>query len=337
MSEKHLYFNICTRITIGEKYQILNKIESISIENSLENLSDIATVVIPRKTIYRHHDKNKVFDTQKELINYINVGDKIKIEAGYDEDYQTEFIGYISELTDSIPVKISCTDEMYKLKKSERLNHTFKNADLKDILRFIAPGYSIETFTACPIGKYIIEKATPFEVLQNLKEKFMIRSYFKDGVLCAGLPINLTGYQSHDFNMSRNVRDSTNLVYDKNDQKQYYVKITAKEIGTSKPITYEIGTKGENNKEININTGLTKEQLKILATDIHKGVVNTKCTGTFDSWAIPRTRAGDSANINNPNFPDKSRNGKFLIESVKIDINDSDGFKRSNKIGFKIS
>lgn len=328
----HLYFNICIRVTIAENI-VFSEVNNISISNSLESLADTAKVVLPRRFMQKGNEKSDISKTN--LIDLINLGDKIKIEAGYDNVYNTEFVGYITGITDDIPIVLECMDEMYKLKKADRINKTFKSADLKDILKAIAPAYKIETFKECGLGKFIIENATPYEVLERLRTDCFVRTYFKDGVLYAGLPINLTGYKTHDFNMNKNVRSYSNLVYERT-QKDYYLKVTSKEVGTSKPIYFEIGKKGDNNKEIKLNVGMTKADLKTFATDFYKGVVNTNCTGSFDSWGIPCTRAGDSANITYPNFPDKKKDGKFLISSVQIDLNGSDGFKRTNTISVKL-
>ncbi|MEG2309768.1 hypothetical protein [Chryseobacterium sp.] len=322
------YYNICIRVTIAEKY-VFQNVESIEINNSLDTLSDTAKITIPRvflQKINQSKSHNRV-----NLISVINLEDKIKIEAGYNEEYNTEFEGYISAIKDDMPVTIECEDEMYKLKKAERIKAHFKNADVKDILRKIAPNYKVETFKEFKIGKFSINNETPYEVLMNLKQN-SIRTYFKDGVLHAGLPINLQGFKVHQFNMNRNVRKGNNLVYEKK-KNDYYLKVTSDEIGTSKPISFEIGKKGNNNKEIQLPAGMSKEDLKTYATDFYNGVVNTKCRGSFDSWGLPRTSAGDTADITTPNFPDSSRNGKYIIESVKISVSASDGFKRTNTLG----
>jgi len=323
------YLNICIRVTIAEKY-IFNNVESIEIENSLEKISDTAKIVFPRKLLQKIDKKKE--PEKVNLIDVIKLEDKIKIECGYDEKYNTEFEGYITEIIDETPVTINCIDEMYKLKKADRIRKTFRTADIKDILKTIAPNYKIETFKTFAIGKFSINNETPYEVLMNLRSSSMIRCYFKDGVLCAGLPINLKGFKVHEFNMNRNVRNSSKLTYEQK-KENYYVKVTSNEIGTSKPISFEIGKKGDNNKEFNLNAGLSMQELKEFATDFYNGVVNTKCKGSFDSWGLPQTKAGDTANIITPNFKDNSRNGKYIIESVKISLNASDGFKRENTLG----
>lgn len=85
------YYNICIRVTIAEKYEFYN-VESITIKNSLETIADTAKVTIPRLFLQKQ-EKSK--ETQKvNLIDVIKIEDKIKIEAGYDDKYSTEFEGY---------------------------------------------------------------------------------------------------------------------------------------------------------------------------------------------------------------------------------------------------
>lgn len=190
------YLNIYLRVTIAEKYVFTN-VESIEINNSLESLTDTALVVIPRVFLQKI-DKSKELKAIN-LIDVINLDDKIKIEIGYENDLETEFEGYITTIKDSTPVTLECKDEMYKLEIADKINATFRNADVKDILKKIAPTYKIETFKVFQIGKFAIENARPYEVLMQLKNMH-IRTFFKDGVLCAGLPINLQGFKVHQFN-----------------------------------------------------------------------------------------------------------------------------------------
>lgn len=326
------YYNICLRVTIAEILEFYT-VESISILNSIDVISDTATVIIPRRFIQTlENPKN---GEKKNLIEFIKIGDKIKIEAGYDNELNTEFEGYITEITDETPIILKCMDEMYKLKKMEKINKLFPHAELKKVLEFIAPNYKIETPKEYSFGKFAIENATPYEVLQQLRTNYMIRSYFKDGILHAGFPINLTGFKSHDFNWARNVRNSDGLKFERKEN-TYYLKMTTTERGTQKKISVEIGKKGDINKEVSYNVGLTKKELETIANDIYNGIKNTKCTGDFKTWGLPQTRAGDSANINDPNFPKGYHNGKFLIQSVKIDLNSSDGFKRTNTLGVSL-
>src|SRR3982750_1108876 len=52
------------------------------------------------------------------LIGAIKEGDVVEIYAGYDnEPLVQEFVGYVSEISPTIPVEIKCEDEMWKLRQ----------------------------------------------------------------------------------------------------------------------------------------------------------------------------------------------------------------------------
>ena len=333
------YFNICLKVTIDDNV-IITVVESINIQSSTENITDKATVTLPREY------KNAVIkDTSKgntlagmPILNFMKVGSKIKIEAGYDDIYQTEFLGYITKVCANIPLVIECEDESWILKKTEKFNKTFSNTTIREVLRFIAPNYSIETFSEeRPIGKISIENSTAYEVLMQLKEKYFVRSFFRDGVLCAGLPYNLKHYKTHQFNLNRNVRKGSDLSYETKEDRKFWIKAISKQKGTSKEITYEFGDKGGDVKNITCPLNLSKDELKKYAEDWYNSFTYDGYSGSFSSWAIPQTRAGDSADLKDPNYIDGHRDGVFYITEVTVDINGSDGFKRTNKISKKLS
>ncbi len=81
---------------------------------------------------------------------------------------------------------------------------------------------------------------------------------------------------------------------------------------------------------------LTKNELKKWCEKHYKNYVFDGYSGTIKSWGLPRTKAGDAVQITDPNYNDEHRNGKYLIESVVIDVNESVGFERKNKISMKL-
>ena len=158
------FLNINLRVTIADNIKF-NVVESIRIENSTEKFTDTAKIVLPRefKQAVKNGDRFSIAD--KKLLDVIKIGDSITIEAGYNGEYHTEFVGYITKIGAEAPIEIECEDEMYKLKKAQPIKKLYSAVDLKVLLRDIAPGYEIETFkeayTHCPTGA-IKRKNSPF-------------------------------------------------------------------------------------------------------------------------------------------------------------------------------
>lgn len=333
------YFNISIQVTFDENV-VINRVESINIQNTVESITDKAKITLPRE--YRNaiikDDKNGSTLAGNPILNFMKVGSKVKIEAGYDDLLQTEFEGYITSVAADIPLVIECEDEMWQLKKTKKFNKTFTNTTVKQIIEYVAPGYKLELFDEVrPIGKIAIENATAYEVLMLLREKYFVRSFFKNGILHAGLTYNLKGYAIHQFNLNRNVRRGTDLSYQTRESRKTYVKAKSLQKGTSKYVYYEFGDTDGDVKDLDAPMNLNKAELEKFAKDYFDAYVYDGYSGSFSSWALPQTRAGDTADITDPNYPDKHRDGRFYINDVTIDINGSDGYKRTNKISKRLS
>lgn len=331
----YLYFNIHLRITIADRLQF-NIAKSIKIESTIEKFSDTAVIELPREF------KNAIVNDQsfsiqkKNLLEHLKVGDSIIIEAGYDGELYTEFTGYINEVGAEIPIVIECEDEMYMLKKKPLINHTFKNTNLKELLQFIAPGYEVDALDL-PIGKYMIERANPYKVIENLKEKYGVRCFFKGKKLYAGLTVDFRPQTVHEFTFGKNIRESSDLKYKTQTTRKRFIKAVSMQKGSAnKKVTYEFGDVGESEISLHAPLNLNKEQLKEWCEKTYNSLVFDGYEGSIDGWFFPRTEIGDSAKIKDPNYPTGYRDGQYFIDGITTTIDDSSGIKRQNKISFKI-
>ncbi len=329
------YYNINIRVIIGEKVQF-NAVHSVRVVNSLEKLSDTAKIELPSEYTNVLQSEQRTSIAKERLLDYIAVGDSVKIEAGYDGDLKTEFNGYITDVGADIPTVLECEDEMYKLRKASELNKTFAKVSLKELLQFIASGYEVSA-QDIQLGKFMITQATPYKVLEVLKQQFGIRSYFNGKVLTAGLPIDLQNDTVHTFVFGRNIRKSSSLKYRSKTDRKCWIKAISMQKGDAKErAVYEFGDKGESTITLHAPLNLDKEALKKWAEDYYKSVVFDGYEGNLDCWAKPFTRAGDVAKIIDRNYFDGHRDGRYLIESVTTDINSSVGIKRQNKLSLKL-
>lgn len=325
-----MYFNISLKITIGEKLDF-ETVESIEVKKSLDKITNTALVEIPRAF---KEAKGK------RLLDFIEIGDSIKIELGYNGELETEFEGYITNIGAEIPTILECEDETYQFKRTKKFNHTFASSTLKEILQFIAPDYTIEC-VEMSFGKFMIENATAFEVLEELK-KYGIRCNVEGKVLKAGLLIDFKAKNTHRFVFGNihdsrgNIRDSTDLKYITKNKRECKIKAISIQKGTSKKVTYEFGEPINGERTLHAPMNLTEAELKKWAENYYKNVVFAGYEGTVDGWFYPRTSAGDTLELIDPNYEDGNRDGDFLIESVTIKANDSDGVVRENKIAMKL-
>lgn len=331
----HHYYNIDVRITIANKIQF-NVVKSIRIENTIEKFSDTAKIELPREFKNAKKQNGRLSIANKNLLEIIKVGDTIKIEAGYNGDLKTEFEGYITEIGAEIPLLIECEDEMYKLKQMPQISKTFALVTLKELIQFIAPNYTIEAIDM-PLGKFMVENANPYKIIEELKQQYGVRCYFDGKVLKAGLSIDFKPQQKHQFVFGRNIRKSSALKYLTKEQRDRYYKAVSIQKRTSKKITFEYGNVDAEHRSLHLPCNLSIHQVKTETKKIYHNYVFDGYEGSIDSWAIPKTKAGDSAEIIDPNYNDKHRDMQLFIESVITTIDGSNGIKRQNKLSFKIN
>ncbi|CAI9429698.1 Phage protein D [Candidatus Ornithobacterium hominis] len=330
----YLFFNIEFKITIAENI-VFDVLETLWIENSIEKFSDAAKVTLPREFKNARKGNSGLSFYGKNLLESINVGDAIKIEVGYNGNLDTEFEGYITEIGAEIPLLIECEDEMYQLKKANKLSKTFSKISLKELLKFIAPAYDIEALDV-NLGKFMINNATPYEVITALKEQYGIRCYFKGKVLHAGLLIDMKPASNHDFVFGRNIRESSDLKYLSKEKRQKKFIAVSLQKGTSKKLKSEYGENINGEVTVHAPVGLTQTELNDWVKKQHDSQVFEGYNGSVDGWLIPRVKAQDSIQLEDPNYTNKYRNGRYFVEAVTLTADATTGVKRKNKISFKL-
>lgn len=332
----YLYHNIGLRITIADNLQF-TVCKSIHIESSVQVLSNSAKIELPREFRNAVDEVGKSINIAgKSILDFIKRGDSVKIEFGYDGDLQTEFEGYITKIGAELPLLLECEDEMFQLKKAPRITKFIKSGKLIDILKAVIPAnYTIESNADYSIGKWLIEDATPYNVLEELREKAGIRAYFKNPTtLCVGMIVDFKAEAVHKFNFSENVRRGSSLKFEQKESKPLEVIVKSKQ-SNGQEYTYSTGVKGGDSTTISM-PGLTKEEIRNWADKTHKSLSINGFEGSLDSWCYPRTKPGDAAQLYRPYYKDRHQDGRYFIESVSIDVNGSDGIKRTNGLSYKL-
>ncbi len=333
----YLYYNISLRITIDNRLSF-TVCQSIHIESSVQVLSDTAKLELPRQFKNAVNPSGKTVNiVGKSILDFMKRGDSIKIEFGYDDRLVTEFEGYITSVGAEIPLLLECEDEMFQLKRAPRVTKFIKSGKLIDILKAVLPShYDIECNGDYSIGKWLIEDATPYNVLEELREKAGIRAYFKNPTtLCVGMIVDFKAENIHKYNFSQNVRRGSSLKFVQKESKPIFLTVESKQ-SNGTVLKVSKGEKGGDEKTIKLWPNMTKSELEVWANKQQTSVSFDGFEGTLDGWCYPRTRPGDSAQLYRPFFEDRHQDGRYFIESVTIDVNGSDGIKRANKLSYKL-
>jgi len=133
-------------------------VSSCTISESYMNLTQTATINIPIKncSIYRDKVVNGIFQKGYLLLKSnlfdkeikLFVGTDLMIDMGYNDNYQTRFVGYITEFlenNDFITIKLD--DSMYKFKRSLSFKQNFpKELTHKDFPKLVIDETKSEKF-----------------------------------------------------------------------------------------------------------------------------------------------------------------------------------------------
>ena len=316
-----MYGNLKAEVTIGTT--TFREINSCEINQSVIELSDQATVVLPRNY------KNQIGES---VLDVLKVGQEVSIKLGYNDELNEEFTGYVREIEADIPIKIHIDDEMYPFKRNSFIE-SWEKTTLREVLETVSNGMPVE----CPdvnLGKLSIHKASSYKVFMDIKQAYGLYTYIKDDKLHCGFAYDIKdkATATHEYEFGRNIKKNRLKYKRKEDYKIKLVAIANKPDG--KKLKVEIGSKEQNASVRTLNFGNVEEkELRMLANAELNKLCFDGYSGNIIGFGQPLTQAGDILNLTDPR--EKDRAGKYLIESVKVKWGNA-FFERINKLSYKV-
>ncbi len=317
-----MYLNLVAEVKIGDI--IFNEINSCEIVQTVVELSDSAIVVLPRM----YKDK-----LGKSILDKLKVGQVVSIKLGYNDELNEEFTGFVREIEADIPIKIHIDDEMYHFKRNSFIE-SWQTVSLKEMLETINSGMPV----VCPemnLGKYSISKISSYMVFMDIKQKFGLYTYIKNGKLYCNFANDIKddSVDVHTYEYGRNIKKNELKFKRKEDYKIKLVAIANLPDGSKLKI--EKGDLDQNSTTKTINFGnIDKKQLEELAVKEINKLVYSGYSGCITGFGQPVTKAGDTLKIIDK--LDEDREGEYLIESVKIRWGNT-YFERINTLSYRIA
>lgn len=299
---------------------VINKIVSAEIESSWQSLTDVATLKLPAK--WRFQNK------RISIRDLIKKGDPIEISLGY-RSTSTRFTGYVSNVSTSIPIEIECEDAMYLLKRIP-VNKSYQSTTVNQLLSDILPGtISINTIAA-NIGAFKASKTTVAKVLEKLKDKFGLVSYFKDNTLyCGRVYLDEVAQNPTLFSFESNILDGHNLKYRSADDYALKVRAISNNLDGSK-LEVIIGDPDGEERTLNYFNIKSEIDLRTIAqADFEKLKVNG-LTGDFETYGEPNINHGDYIELVSSDYPE--RDGVYFTDRV-VTTFDSGGYRQNINLG----
>lgn len=228
---------------------------AFSIESTWEDLTQTATVTLPRKirgknqhgadfSLYSKDFNVGGFNNDTPLILK---GDRVQIYAGYRQGSENStslwFDGFVSDISTGKPFEIKCEDYMWKLKQTPVTNKSWKGYTATRMLQEMLQGTEVTLNATANIGiKYdvgyfVTQNNTVADVLARLKKDANLYSYLRGTELRVGYPLYIESEAvTHTFTFQKDIIDSDFDYKRKEDIKLSAIAktITTEQTGTTK-------------------------------------------------------------------------------------------------------
>jgi hypothetical protein len=311
--------------TAEKRYQLalMSECEVIS---SVDNLSDTATIVLPEAVM-------------NDVLNFddkISRGTEVIIRMGYDGDLQTEFVGFIKDITtNDSSLKILCEDALFLFRVGVP-DIEMKPTSLTEVAQYlidnIDSSYTLKCDYDINYEKFTIHQATGYDVLKKLQDETKANIYFDSELkqLHIHPPYVEKGGEAL-YSMQYNIENSSLEFKNRLDNK---VEVTVE----------STNIRGEVSKVVSGTTGGDKVTLKVGAMDnaSMERIANAEVLkrsasgyeGSYDGWLLPFVKPTYSIRIKDEDYSNKT--GWYYCKSVVTKLSESGG-QRTITPGIKLS
>jgi hypothetical protein len=315
-------FEMVSRITIGKlRFPVCS---SIKIEESIQELGNTATIVLPR---------NYGTINGKGILEYIKKGDKVLIEFGYDGDYATEFEGYVRMINAEMPLQIECDDAFYLLKQNNWIK-SYESVTLKALLQEIITGFQVEA-PELTLKKFQLDNVSSYLALRKIQQEYGLYTRIIGNKLHVGFSYDWQGKGTTPFiyHRQKNVKAS-NLKWKRMEDVNVKVKVEWMDENRKKKYI-EVGTTSKGAKVEKVTYGgVSEAEAKNIGRARLKTFVYDGFTGSFTGFCYPRVHAGDAVTLQDNVNPDKQ--GTYLLSRVTITYDESGAISRENTVSYKV-
>jgi hypothetical protein len=326
-------FVLNSNITIGD--YSFNRVHAVKVKRSIHTLGSTASIKIPATAYFVQEGEPK---TAVETAKQFKAGDKVEINLAYNEDYQTEFVGFVKRINYAFPVEVECEDYIYWLKKKD-IKTSWPKTSLKEVLQFIIADTHDDIKLS---GQIPNVEFTEFEInsnaadaLQKIKDHYGLTIYFEtDGTLYAGLSyVPNKGIIKYQINGDKcNIIKGNQLKYRLADDIRLKVKAVHIKADNTK-IEAELGDEDGEQRTLFFYDVENMADLEKLAQQEIDKLKFDGYDGKITTFLQPYAEPGYIADLSDSIYADRS--GEYYIESTEVNFN-TGGARRIVEIGIKV-
>ncbi len=309
----------------GKKFQLV-LLNSFLIKKSVENLADLATILLPEC----------ILNSPLNIEDKISRGTQVSIELGYNGKLKNEFNGFIQDIrVNDSSLQILCEDDLFIFRKKVS-DKIFKSTTVKQIVNYLIQEIDSSYKLVCDYDlgyeKFAIHQATGYDVLKKLKEEIKCNIYFNalDKELHIHAPFSEK--KGHvKYSMQQNI-ESSSLEFKKSVDKKVEVSIESID-SKGKITTFKTGTTGGDSITLKVGAMPEADVKRIAESELIKRSYDG-FEGSFDTWLIPFVEPTFSIEYEDKDYPNKK--GVYYVSAVETSFSDGGG-KRTITLGVKLS
>lgn len=316
-------FRLCCEILCYENEQatkpkwVSSSVAKISIDTNITQLTDTATITIPKRIIYKDKDNKEL-----PLSELIKRGNKIVIRLGYDDKLHTRFIGYVRKVKYSTPVVIDLDDSMWLLKQKP-INDSWDSETLGGFIKRVIPS-NITVYCDDPrakIGAFRIKNSTPVQALEKLCQDYPVFATFliKDDkpILHIGLAYPQLTRKEIELTYGVDIINPDNLEWRNAEDVKVKVVVKNKRYSGNSESEDAPANFGDEDGEVRTFYMLNadKESIEKFAKAKLQELKYTGYTGTLDVFGETPINKGDVVVLKR-----LENEGKYYVKNVKIEF-----------------
>lgn len=295
-----------------------NQVTEVRIRSSWKNLTDTCSIVLPRNLKWKN----------RYLKDEIQKGDGVEVLLGYDYNEVLEFSGFVSRLSNNIPVEIECEDEMWQLKQTN-VSKSWRSVTLPEMLQDILPQGTQTNVLNADLGAFRIDnQVSVAKVLQELRRSYGFCSFYRDGVLVVGYPYSQVETLSYELQYENDLVSDRRLTWHEQDEVAIKVRAISMKPAGGKDII-ELGEEGGEVHTLHFYN-LSTAELRKSAQEEMKRINYPGYRGFFQTFGVPQIRHSDQVQLNSVLYPE--RNGTYLVDSVNTSFGEQ-GYRRDIELG----
>jgi len=338
-----MHFRINWYISIGS--YSLAILDSVEIHKSVDLLADTCTIKIPATAYNKPLPQNSSNELGDNISGKIKRGDLVKVFLAYNlpnDDWskvKPEFEGYLLNInTDDGSIILNCEDDLFLMRVAVK-DKQFKSTSIKEIAQYLISETKCGLKLNCSLNilydKFVISKATAYDVLKKLQEETKGNIYIKKNTDGTGvLNIHPPYTEKHgyvDYSFQENIEKS-DLKYKNASDKKLLIEVenTGKD---GKKVVVTSGTTGGDKVTIT-GYGLSKSSMQILADAEYRRRQYDGFEGSITTWLIPYCEPGYTCTLTDEDY--QYKNGSYYTPSVTTSLDGSGGGVRKIQMGIKV-